>query len=289
LIKQYPSLIHNIQAGISLNLPSINREKGYFADFIPFNLEKKSALFKVDNYFYTPGGYNFLIDRFSQKYFFEEEDEKYNEAENEIIYRRSNNLTLRNSLIYSYAYHKLKKIQSGLKYKDDLLDLRIDHTYQDVPNDTKINFISGDLTHVLDSKYALYAGIDYDFDNSFTKEWRFGLNMHKKCWNYQIRYKESVTPSLTSGGTESITKRGIYLLVQFAHIGGVNYQYVKDFNSKNMSDTINPDDLFDIPVTENEPVVVEPANESSQDIEVPVPISEPGIQEQSIPSGEKEE
>ena len=84
------------------------------------------------------------------------------------------------------------------------------------------------MSRRIDRRYTFKGGIDYDFDNGFTKEWRLGLEMEKKCWSYALRYKENVTPSLTSGGTESIKTRGIYLQVRFAHIGGVEYKYIKD-------------------------------------------------------------
>ncbi len=232
LLKPYQNSIHNIQLSLALNLPSFNREKGYFADFIPFNLEQKSIIIKMNNYLYNLNGTNYLIDRFVQRYFYDKEFKQFNQAENEVIYQYSNNLSLRNALIYSYEFHKLKKIQSGVRYNDDTYNIRLDHTYNDAPNETKINFFSGDFLRVIDKRYSFYSGLDYDLDHHFTKEWRIGLDMHKKCWSYQLRYKESVTPSLTSGGTESITKRGIYLMVRFAHIGGVNYKYVQDVNTK---------------------------------------------------------
>ncbi len=235
LMKRYNDTVHNMQLELALTIPSFHRTKGYFADFVPFNLQKKSLSFKMNNYFYDRNGKNFLVDRFTQYYYYKEEDQRYNEAENEIIYHPSAHLTLRNALIYSYEYHKLKKIQSGIQYRDDWNRLRVDHTYKDAPNETKINFVSADFARRINRRYSLEGGLDYDFDNSFTKEWRIGLQMQKKCWSYTLRYKETITPSLTSGGTESITKRGIYLLVNFAHIGGVEYKYIKDVTTKSVN------------------------------------------------------
>ena len=239
LMKRYGDKVHNIQLQMAVTLPSLHRTRGYFADFIPFNLQRKSLAFKMNNFLYDRDGYNYLADRFTQHYYYREADRIYNEAENEVIYRPSAKLSLRNSLIYSYEYHKLKKIQSGVYYRDDYNRLRIDHTYKDAPNETKINFLSSDLARVIDRTYSVHAGIDYDLDNRFTKEWRIGLDMHKKCWSYELRYKESVTPSLTSGGTESVTKRGIYLLFNFAHIGGVSYKYVKDVENRTLENDIS--------------------------------------------------
>lgn len=250
LIKRYQDTVHNMQISLRLNLPSFNRKRGYFADFIPFNLAQKSIILKVNNYLYNNDGTNFLIDRFVQQYFYDKAYKQFNQAENEVIYQYSNNLSLRNALIYSYEFHKLKKIQSGVRYHNGVYNLRLDHTYNDAPNETKINFFSGDFSRVIDRRYSLHAGLDYDLDNAFTKEWRIGVNMHKKCWSYQLRYKESVTPSLTSGGTESVTKRGIYLLVQFAHIGGVNYKYVKDISTRALDENDFESQSQIVPISE---------------------------------------
>ncbi len=250
LMKRYDSKVHNIQLSLAFTIPSLHDKNGYFADFIPFNLERKNIAFKMNNYLYNNNGANYLTDRFTQYYYYDEEDKPFNEAENEIIYTYSPNLSLRNALIYSYEYHKLKKIQSGIYYHDDLNKLRFDHTYKDAPNETKINFLSADFSRVIDRRYSVTGGLDYDFDNSFTKEWRLGLLMHKKCWSYELRYKESITPSLTSGGTESVTRRGIYLLMRFAHIGGVEYKYIKDIGSNGTGN-----DVTDTIVPEGTPVV----------------------------------
>jgi len=40
-----------------------------------------------------------------------------------------------------------------------------------------------------------------------------------------FRYKESVTPNLTSEGAHSITKRGILFFVRLYPFGGMKYEY----------------------------------------------------------------
>ena len=56
----------------------------------------------------------------------------------------------------------------------------------------------------------------------------FGWKMKKRCWSYDIAYKERVTPSLTSTGAESFTKRGVYLTLRLLPIGGISYRYEKE-------------------------------------------------------------
>ena len=273
LMKRYSDKIHNIQMEVAFTIPSLHKRRGYFADFVPFNLERKNIALKMNNYLYDTNGNGYLTDRFTQYYYYDKADKPYNEAENELILRYSPNLTLRNTLIYSYEYHKLKKIQSGIYYHGDRYEARIDHTYKDAPNETKINFLSADFSHRLDRRYSVLGGVDYDFDNGFTKEWRIGLAMRKKCWSYTLRYKESVTPSLTSGGTRSLTRRGLYLLLRFAHIGGVEYKLIKNVapgtQTENREAVRIPDISENAQSMTDETTIVSPVSSSPGKEEVP--------------------
>jgi LPS-assembly protein len=229
LSKKYDSYIHNMQISASYIIPSFENKSGHFADFIPFNLEKKSLQLRFNEYFYDLNGFGFLTHRLRQNLYFDDDLNTLDDLENEFIYRFSNDFSIRNTLIYSHEYDKLKKIQSGIYYKDSLNKFRVDHTFQESPNLDKINFLSSDYSRVVDKRYEVFAGIDYDFDDDFTKEWRFGWKMQKKCWDYQLKYKQSVTPSLTSGGTRSITRRGIYLFIRLANIGATEVKTEKEY------------------------------------------------------------
>ncbi len=229
LTKKYSDYIHNMQLGVSYIVPSFEKKSGYFADFVPFNLEKKSIYLKFNEYFYNLDGFDFLTHRVRQNIYLEDSDQNFDDLENELIYKFSNRFIIRNNLIYSHQYKKLKKIQSGLYYSDEYNNLNLNHTFQEAPKLDKINFLRADYSRKIDREYSFFTGIDYDFDDRFTKEWRTGIRMKKRCWDYEIRYKESVTPSLTSGGTRSITRRGIYFFVRLANIGDVEIKSERDF------------------------------------------------------------
>ncbi len=229
LSKKYNNFIHNMQIGISYIIPSFDDKHGYFADFIPFNLEQKSIRLKFNEYLYDNSGFNFLIHRITQNIYLENRDNTMDDLENELIYKFSKDFYLQNTMVYSHEYDKLKKIQSGLSYKDNSNDIRMNHTYQNAPNLVDINYLTADFTRKIDRRYEVFAGVDYDFDQKFTKEWRMGWSMKKSCWDYRVRYSQSITPSLTSGGTESFTRRTIYFFIRLANIGGVELKNEKDY------------------------------------------------------------
>jgi LPS-assembly protein len=229
LSKKYDDFIHNMQIGVSYIIPSFDNKNGYFADFIPFNVEQKSVRLKFNEYLYDNDGFNFLTHRISQDIYLENRDNTLDDLENEFIYKFSKDFYIQNTVVYSHEYDKLKKIQSGLYYNDAYKSFKVNHTFQEAPNLDKISFLTADFSKKVDRHYELFGGLDYDFDNDFTKEWRIGWRMKKKCWDYQFRFIQSVTPNLTSAGAESITRRGIYLYVRLANIGGVELKSEKDF------------------------------------------------------------
>ena len=244
LSKKHDNFIHNMQIGVSYVIPSVDNKNGYFADFIPFNLEQKSIRIKFNEYFFDNDGFDFLTHRVKQNIYLENEDNRLDDLENEIIYKFSKDFYVTNTLIYSHEYKKLKKIQSGIYYKDDYNNIRVDHTFQEAPKLDKINYLTADFSRKVDKRYEVFGGIDYDFDQDFTKEWRLGWSMSKRCWEYKVRYSHSVTPSLTSGGTESLTRRTVYLFIKLANIGGFELKNEKEsaFKSSEPLPDIEPDE-----------------------------------------------
>ena len=239
LTKQYPRYIHNLQLDMSLILPSFVHKNGYFADFLPFNLETKSLVLKVNQYYYTPEGFNFLTHRLRQTYYDDDTLYQYGDLENQVIYKLSPDFMMYNTFFYSYEYDRIRKLQTGIDYKNSHIDMSLNHTYEYKVSQKDTNFVTAKWNKKIDANYDIFGSVDYDFEDSFTKEWTVGWRMKKRCWDYRFRYKESVTPSLTSAGTESIIKRGVLLFVRFSPFGGMAY----NFNQESSLDVANIEGL----------------------------------------------
>ncbi len=225
LTKKYDEYIHNLQLDLSMIIPSFESKSGYFADFLPFNLETKSLSFKMNQYYYNLDGFDFFTHRVRQVIYDDDAYYQYADLENQMIYKFSPDFIVSNTLFYSHEYDRIKKLQTGVAYKNSKYDLGFNHTYEDKPDEKDTNFITARINAKVDANYDIFASLDYDFVDGFTKEWTLGWQMKKRCWDYRFRYKESVTPSLTSAGTESIIKRGVLLFVRFSPFGGMAYNY----------------------------------------------------------------
>ncbi len=225
LTKRYHDTIHNLQLNLSIIIPSFEEKNGYFADFLPFNLETKSVALKMNEYYYNLDGFNFFTHRLRQVYYDDDTLYKYGDLENQMIYKFSPDFVVDNTLFYSHKYDRLKKVQTGLKYKDANYDMGLNHTYEYQPTLKNTNFVTARVNTKIDANYDIFASLDYDIADEFTKEWTVGWRMKKRCWDYRFRYKESITPSLTSSGTKSLIKRGVLFFVRFSPFGGMAYKF----------------------------------------------------------------
>ncbi len=228
LTKKYSDYIHNIQFDTSFVVPSSEKKSGYFADFIPFNLETKNVSLKLNEYFYRPDGYNFISHRLVQVFYDDNRFYKYGDLENQLIYRPNRKIKIENTTFYSHQFHRFKKVQTGINFSTNRYRFNVNHTYEYKENEKNRDFITSSFGAKIDRVYDIFGSLDYDIEDSFTKEWSFGWKMKKRCWDYMFRYKESVTPNLTSSGAESVVKRGVLLFVRFHPFGGMEYE----FNSK---------------------------------------------------------
>ncbi len=228
LTKKYDDFLHTISLDLDYIVPSFDDKKGYFADFITLNKEQKSINFQLEEFFYSNKGDLFLTHRMSQSYLFDAYDYKYGDLLNELIYKFSDNLNITNNLTYSHKNSQISEFQTGVQYKNNMYKANLLHTYKHGPDKGDSNIISIGLSTNYFSKYNYFTNIDYDLKNSYTQNWELGVTMRKKCWNYRISYKEHITPILTSSGSNSVTRRGIYLTINFTPIGGVQYKFEKD-------------------------------------------------------------
>jgi LPS-assembly protein len=228
LLKPYENFLHNIQLEARWIVPSFEDKDGYFADFISIGPQKKSLILGVNQYFYNNLGNNFLSLRSRQHIYGKDEDKKYGDFLNEVLFHYSKNLTIGENISYSHDDNILNKIQTSITYSDNSYNFRLSHTYKDDSYSSKINYVTSDLSMKLVNDFVVNANINYDLDQDITRDWSLGVFRDKRCWDYKVTYKESMIPIFTSGGSRSYKSRGIYFLVNFDSIGGVAYDYSKD-------------------------------------------------------------
>ncbi len=147
---------------------------------------------------------------------------------NELIYNFSDQINLINNLTYSHKNSQISEFQTGITYNENQYNFSILHTYKHGEDVGDSNLVTFQASTNYFSKYNFFGNIDYDIRGKYIQNWEMGINMRKKCWNYQISYKEDITPILTSSGSNSVRRQGIYFSINFTPLGGINYKFEKE-------------------------------------------------------------
>jgi len=228
LSKKYDNFFHNLQLSASLQVPSFEDKSGDFADFININKERKNLNLSINQYFYNQDGLDFLNIRTSEIIYLDKQKREYGDVLNDITYKYSSNLSISENTVYSREHNKFKRFQTTINYNDDIYNFNLSHTYQSLPSTKKVNYLTSSFSAKLYHGYRVGASINRDIKEGFDRDRSLWIFRDKGCWNYKIKYKESLIPIQTSGGAKAYRSRGIYFLVNFANIGGVSYDFSKD-------------------------------------------------------------
>jgi LPS-assembly protein len=227
LAKAYDSVYHTLYMSLDYVVPSKEDKSGYFADFTPINTTQKSLTFNLVQYFYNSDGDKKVSHTLKQQYFFSDYRYKYGDLENNIKIYFNDKTNFSNTIFYSHEYSRFAKIQNSFNYSNDIYSASLIHTYENTQTrDTSYLTFSFNTGYF--RNYNIFTSVNYDFKDNFFKSWKIGFKRKKKCWDYSIIYSENTTPQLTSIGSDSINKKGIYILFNLYPIGSIDYQFTKE-------------------------------------------------------------
>ncbi len=182
--------VPDIQNYISLNLFQIF-QKGEFKLTHTLNETyylDRSRYSDLENIF-NIGFYNFSI----------EENNKYSIDKGYVSYNNIK-ISYNNDRFYTYASHVFQK------------------------NVSESVTVGG--TYNINEYKKGYVEYNYDIMNNYGKYWLFGLKLSKKCWKYDLSFKQSRIPILEENGISYKKDNIITVNVELIPIGGLSQTFV---------------------------------------------------------------
>ena len=198
------------------------------------NDRRENVSLSLVEFFYDKSGRKLIAHSIRQSIILSDlatNEYKYADLANDIKIYFTDKLSLKNLFNYSHEYARFSKFQTSLDWKMEEYKLSFIHTYQNKREEDKDvvdNYLTFNVETDYISNYNLFARTNYDIEDDYFKSWSVGWTMKKKCWDYRLSYKEERTPKLTSAGSDSTYKRGIYLTFNLYPIGGVSYDFTKE-------------------------------------------------------------
>ena len=222
-----------IQDGAAYRADNLALFEDNFIDRISNTYATERIRFEGSQFFYNQNGKKILRHSLRQSYNFDSNEMESLENRVNLYY---GNLDFANKIKYSYIDNDLSKIQTGLSYKGRKFSAKVWHTYDKNYYDgnayDKESYLSSNISLKLPYNYVLFAGVDYDLQRDYTKMWRSGIHYKRKCWDYNLVYKEDIEPKNTSAGIESKKSQGVYLYFSFYPLGEVSYDFAVEQDNK---------------------------------------------------------
>lgn len=224
LAKAYDGFFHTMYFGVDYIVPSWDSGE-ISQDFISTEVEPRQVKLSLINFLYDKDAKKRLKHSLKQALYFDDNYDKYGDLENELSLYISDEFSIQNEIHYSHNKNRLSRIQTQLKWEQKDYKTKISHIYENKQYEEKENFISAGFDFKITKDYDVFSKIDYSIENDYIRLWQTGIGYHRKCWEFSFRYKEELSPKLTSAGSDYVTRRGFYFLVNFLPIGGVKYDY----------------------------------------------------------------
>ena len=119
---------------------------------------------------------------------------------------------------YNWTLKKISYNAASFSYKINSYNFRLSHVYQYNP---QIKTIDTRREKKISHYKNIYFEYNYDMINHYPKFWLFGVNLNKKCWQYDINLKKTITPILKDSGISYKNNYILNLSINFYPIGGL--------------------------------------------------------------------
>lgn len=253
LARAYDDFFHTINASLDYRIPSYKDVEGTWNytygtnDLIPIQQIKESMVFSLKEFFYDQDA-DKKISHVLRQIYYNEDQYKYGDLENDLKYHISENLSLGHALSYSHEFSKVSRNQFSINYTDDIYTASLRYTNQDeVYKENSLYIEDIDTSNALNERYDyitlytntkyiplydIFASIDYDVNEENFKSWNVGFKKSTKCWDYSLQYRDIKIPKLTSSSIDSINRKGIMLQFNFYPIGNINHDFATEKEQK---------------------------------------------------------
>jgi len=241
LAKPYEDFFHTMYFGLDYTIPGNSSKSDGFKKMLEdTNLEeldslvlntKENVSLSLIEYFYNSNGRKIVSHSLRQAIILGDisiDEYKYHDLINDLKFYVNKDLIIKNLINYSHQFSRFSKFQTSLDWKFEEYKMSFIHTYQKDQKDVTDNYLSFSIDTNYVENYNFFASTNYDIEEDYFKSWSIGWIMKKKCWDYRLKYKEERTPKLTSAGSDSTNKKGIYLTFNLYPIGSISYDVTSE-------------------------------------------------------------
>jgi len=216
LTKTEANCTHIISPSLTVNLRNYKKIEIY-SDLINVSELKNYVTFNL--YQYLEYKKFLLTHTLNQTYYLS--TEKFSELEN-ILNLSYGSYSIDETNKYSYDLQDVTYNNIKFSYNNSVFNFYLYHVYQ---KDTSKSVTVGSAYSI--NKYKkLYGEYSFDLIDKYTKYWLVGIKKSKKCWHYDLNFKQSRIPVLEENGITYKKDNILNISFELVPIGGLNQTFV---------------------------------------------------------------
>ena len=251
LVRPYESLTHVISPSVSYTLAGERFYDGYYeryhdngtcapgstdaaCDYYTLNEPSDTLSFGLNNYL-LESGKQFLVDRLSQNFRYDDQGSYYGELQNELEWEISSTISYYNQTAYNHDRNRITKEQNTLRYNDGIVTAGVSHYYTDeLRYDSTLSqnvtqyasYWTADAAYQYNRNYRFFGVLAYDYREDLMKRSEIGFLYTQRCLDFGIRYVQNRRPILTNTtGNDSVDDSYIFITLILKPIGGSEFNY----------------------------------------------------------------
>ncbi|MGZ5208862.1 MAG: LPS-assembly protein LptD [Sulfuricurvum sp.] len=242
LIKPYETFTHVVTPNISYTRAGSRYYSGYYkeyeslcdntgvypCEFYTLNKPSDALALGVNNYLFE-GGKQWLVDRLSQTFKYDDGGSYYGELQNELEWQVTSAISLYNQTSYNHDRNRITKEQNTLRYNDTAVSASISHYYTDEIRDNQVehtSYLTADAAYQANRYYRIFGQIAYDYQQDLLKRSEIGFLYTQRCFDFGLKFVQNIRPILTNGAVnDSVNDSYVFITVILKPLGGSEFNY----------------------------------------------------------------
>ncbi|MDD2828292.1 MAG: LPS assembly protein LptD [Sulfuricurvum sp.] len=201
---------------------------GYPCEFYGLNEPTDFLSLGVNNYWYDHQK-QWLVDRLSQTFSYDDIRSYYGELQNELEWEISSAISYYNQTAYNHDRDRVTKEQNTIRYNDGVVKGSLGHYYTDTLLNSYPQYASywnADLEYKYNRHYKIFGLVAYDYHEDVLKHSEIGFLYTQRCFDFGLRYVQNRRPILTNiSGSDSVNDSYVFITLILKPIGGSEFNY----------------------------------------------------------------
>lgn len=251
LVRPYESMTHVVSPLVSYTSAGTRTYDGYYkeyhdngqcaagstlpaCDYYHLNEPSDTLSLGLNNYL-LKGNNQFLVDRLSQNFRYDDQGSYYGELQNELEWEITSTISYYNQTAYNHDRNRITKEQNTLRYNDGIVTAGVSHYYtDDLKYDSNLmrnvteyaSYWTADAAYQYNRNYRFFALLAYDYREDLMKRSEVGFLYTQRCLDFGLKYVQNRRPILTNNlDNNSVDDSYIFITIILKPIGGSEFNY----------------------------------------------------------------